>query len=95
MFTVFGYDELIFPLLQKFVHLLFGYNELIFLLLQKFVHLLNVLLYFILVVFPHAADIIPCASDEIDVVDDTGSRLIRPTSEVWDRVVVSLWFQEV
>ena len=73
----------------------FGCNELIFLLLQKFVHLLNVLLYFVLVVFLHAADIIACASVEIDVVDETGSRLIRPTSEVLDRVNDSLWFQEV
>ena len=73
----------------------FGCNELIFLLLQKFVHLLNVVLYFVLVVFLHAADIIACASDEIDVVDETGSRLIRPTSEVLDRVDVLLWFQEV
>ena len=72
----------------------FGCNELIFLLLQKFVHLLNVLLYFVLVVFLHTADIIACASDEIDVVDDTGWRLIRPTSEVSDRVDVLLWFQE-
>ena len=73
----------------------FGCNELIFLLLQKFVHLLNVLLYFVLVVFLHAADIIACASDEIDVVDETESRLITPTFEVSDRVYVSLWFQEV
>ena len=70
----------------------FGCNELIFLLLQKFVHLLNVLLYFVLVVFLHAADIIACASDETDVVDETGSILRRPTSEVSDRVEVSLWF---
>ena len=73
----------------------FGCNELIFLLLQKFVHLLNVLLYFILVVLLHAADIIARAFDEIDVEDETGSRLIKPTSEVSDRVDVSLWFQEV
>ena len=33
--------------------------------------------------FLHATDIIACASDEIDVVDETGLRLIRPTSEVW------------
>ena len=51
-----------------------------------------VLLYFVLVVFLHAADIIACESDETDVVDETGSRLIRPTSEVSDRVDVSLWF---
>ena len=51
----------------------FGCNELIFLLLQKFVHLLNILLHFVLVVFLHAADITACASDETDVVDDTGS----------------------
>ena len=70
----------------------FGCNELIFLLLQKFVHLLNVLLYFVLVVFLHGADIIACESDEIDVVDEPGSKLIRPTSEVSDRVDVSLWF---
>ena len=44
---------------------------------------MNVLLYFVLVVFLHATDIIACASDEIDVVDETGLRLIRPTSEVW------------
>ena len=73
----------------------FGCNELIFLLLQQFVHLLNVLLYFVLVVFFHAADIIACASDEIDAVDETGSRLIRLTSEVSDRVDVLLWFQDV
>ena len=42
-----------------------GCNELIFLLLQKFVHLL----YFVLVVFLHAADIIACPSDKIDVAD--------------------------
>ena len=51
-----------------------------------------VLLYFVLVVFLHAADIIACESDKTDVVDETGSRLIRPTSEVSDRVDVSLWF---
>ena len=45
--------------------------------------------------FFHAADIIARASYETDVVDETGSRLIRPTSEVLDRVDVSLWFQEV
>ena len=73
----------------------FGCNELIFLLLQKFVHLLNVLLYFILVVLLHAADIIARAFDEIDVEDETESRLIKPTSEVSDRVDISLWFQEV
>ena len=73
----------------------FGCNEMIFLLLQKFVHLLNVLLYFILVVLLHAADIIARAFDEIDAEDETGSRLIRPTSEVSDRVDISLWFQEV
>ena len=73
----------------------FGCNELVFLLLQRFVHLLIVLLYFVLVVFLHAADIIACESDETDVVDETGSKLIRPTSEVSDRVDVSLWFQEV
>ena len=70
----------------------FGCNELVFLLLQRFVHLLIVLLHFVLVVFLHAADIIACESDETDVVDETGSRLIRPTSEVSDRVDVSLWF---
>ena len=70
----------------------FGCNELVFLLLQRLVHLLIVLLYFVLVVFLHAADIIACESDETDVVDETGSRLIRPTSEVSDRVDVSLWF---
>ena len=70
----------------------FGCNELVFILLQRFVHLLIVLLYFVLVVFLHAADIIACESDETDVVDETGSRLIRPTSEVSDRVDVSLWF---
>ena len=51
----------------------FGCNELIFLLLQSFVHLLNVLLYFVLVVFLYAPDIIACVSDEIDVADETGS----------------------
>ena len=70
----------------------FGCNELVFLLLQRFVHLLIVLLYFVLVVFLHAADIIACESDETDVVDETGSKLIRPTSKVSDRVDVSLWF---
>ena len=60
----------------------FGCNELILLLLQKFVHLLNILLYFVLVVFLHSADIIACASGENDVVDETGSRLIKPISEV-------------
>ena len=44
--------------------------------------------------FLHATDIIACASDKIDVVDETGSRLIKPTSEVLDRADVSLWFQE-
>ena len=72
-----------------------GCNELIFLLLQRFVHLLNVLLHFVLVVFLHVADIIACGSDEIDVVDETGSGLIRPASKVSDRVDVLLWFQEV
>ena len=47
---------------------------------------------FCLVVFLHATDIIACASDETGVVDETSSRLIRPTSEVLDRVDVSLWF---
>ena len=65
-------------------------NELLFFLLQKFVHLLNVLLYIVLLVFLHAADITACASDEIDVVDETGSRLTTLTSEVSDRVDVSL-----
>ena len=73
----------------------FGCNQLILLALQKFVHLLNVLLYFVLALFLHAADIIVCGSDEIDVVDETGSKLGRPTFEVSDRVDVSLWFQEV
>ena len=68
----------------------FGGNELILLLLQKFVYLLNVLLYFVLVVFFHAADIIACASNENDVVDKPNSRLLRPTSEVSDRVDVTL-----
>ena len=53
------------------------------------------MLYFVLRVFLHAADIIACASDEFDVVDENGSTLIRPTSEVWDRVDVLLWLQEV
>ena len=60
-----------------------------------FVLLLDVLFYFVLVVLLHAADIIAYASDEIDVVDETGSRLIRPTSEVSDRVDGLLWLQEV
>ena len=80
---------------NSIIFTVFGCNELILVLLQKFIHLLDVLLYFVLVVFPHAADIIACASDEIDVVDETGWRLIGPTSEVWDRVNVLLWFQEV
>ena len=41
-----------------------------------------------LVVFLHDANIIACTSDEIDSVDETGSRLIGPTSEVSDRVDV-------
>ena len=65
---------------------IFGCNELKLLLLQKLVHFLNVL---------HVADIIACASDGTDVVDETASTLIRPTSEVLDRVDVLLWFQEV
>ena len=64
-----------------------GRNELILSLSQKFVHLL---LNFVLVVSFHAVDIITCASDEIGIVDDTGSRLIGPTTEVLDRVYVSL-----
>ena len=60
-----------------------------------FVLLLDVLFYFVLVVLLHAADVIAYASDEIDVVDETGSRLIRPTSEVSDRVDGLLWLQEV
>ena len=65
------------------------------LLLQKFVYLLNVPLYFVLVVFLHAAYIIACTSNENDVADKPSSRLLRPTSEVSDRVGVLLWFQEV
>ena len=60
-----------------------------------FVLLLDALFYFVLVVLLHAADVIAYASDEIDVVDETGSRLIRPTSEVSDRVDGLLWLQEV
>ena len=48
------------------------------------------ILYFVSVVFLHAANIIACASDKIDVVDETGLELIEPTSEVSDRVDVSL-----
>ena len=71
---------------------LFRCSELILLLPQKFAHLLNVfcILYFVSVVFLHAANIIACASDKIDVVDETGLELIEPTSEVSDRVDVSL-----
>ena len=43
----------------------------------------------------HATDIIACTSDKIDVVDETGSRLIGPTSEVLDRKDVSVWFEKV
>ena len=50
---------------------------------------------YILLWFLHAVDIVACASDKIDVEDETGSRLIDPTSEVLDRVDVSLWFQGV
>ena len=53
------------------------------------------LLHFVLAVFLHAADITACVSYEIEAVDGTGSRLIRPTSEVSDSVDVLLWFQEV
>ena len=53
------------------------------------------LLHFVLAVFLHAADTTACASYEIEAVDGTGSRLIRPTSEVSDSVDVLLWFQEV
>ena len=75
---------------------IFGCNELILLLLQKLVHFLNVTVqHFVLVVILHAADIIAWASDGIDVVDEAASTLIRPTSEVLDRVDVLLWFQEV
>ena len=75
---------------------IFGCNELILLLLQKLVHFLNVTVqHFVLVVILHAADIIACASDGIDVVDEAASTLIRPTSEVLDRVDVLFWFQEV
>ena len=48
---------------NSIVFAVFGFNELILILLQKFVHLLNVLLYFVFVVFFHATDIIACASD--------------------------------
>ena len=75
---------------------IFGCNELILFLLQKLVHFLNVTVqHFVLVVILHAADIIACASDGIDVVDEAASTLIRPTSEVLDRVDVLFWFQEV
>ena len=73
----------------------FNCNEFILFLLQKFVHLLNEVFYFVLLVFRHTADIIACASDEIDVVDESGLRLTEPTNEVSDRVDVSLWFQGV
>ena len=42
--------------------------------------------------FLHAADIIACATDETDAVDETGSISMRTVSEVLDRVDVSLWF---
>ena len=71
---------------NSIIFTVFSCNELILLLLQTFAHLFNVLL--------HAADIIACVSDEIDVADETGFRLIGPTFEVSDRVDVSLWFQE-
>ena len=80
---------------NSIIFIVFDCNELILLLLQRFAHLLNVLLYFVLVVFHHAADIIACASDDIDVVDETGLRLMRQTSAVSDKVDVSFWFQEV
>ena len=73
---------------NSIIFTVFDYNELILLLQRKFVHLSNVLLYFVFVVFSYAADIIACASDEIDVVDETSSRLIGPTSEVLDRLDV-------
>ena len=76
--------------MNSIIFTVFGPNELIFSLPQKFVHPLNVLLYSVLVGSLHAADIIACSSDEIDVVDETGSRLIGPTLKVLDRVNVFL-----
>ena len=79
---------------NSIIFTVFSCNELILLLLQTFAHLFNVLLHFVLVVLFHAADIIACVSDEIDVADETGFRLIGPTFEVSDRADVSIWFQE-
>ena len=73
--------------MNSIIFTVLGRNELIFSLSQTFVHLL---LHFVLVVSFHAVDIIACASDQIGIVDDTGSRLIGPTTEVLDRVYVSL-----
>ena len=69
------YDKIILnsSVKNSIMFTVFGCNELIFLLLQSFVNLLNILLYFVLVVFLHATDIIACVSDETDVVDETGS----------------------
>ena len=61
----------------------FGCNKLILFLLQKFANLLNVMLYFVLVVFIHSADLIACASDEIDVVDKTRSSFIGHDLKFW------------
>ena len=88
------------PLLNSFVKIsiiftIFGCNELIHPLLQKIVHFLNLLFYLVLKTPLHAADIIACASDEIDVVNETGSRLIGPTFEDSDGVDVTLWSQGV
>ena len=80
---------------NSIIFTVFNCNEFILFLLQKFVHLLNEVFYFVLLVFRHTADIIACASDEIDVVDESGLRLTEPTNEVSDGVDVSLWFQGV
>ena len=88
------------PLLNSFVKIstifnIFGCNELIHALLPKIVHFLNLLFYFVLKTPLHAADIIACASDEIDAVNQTCSRLIGPTFEDSYGVDVTLWSQEV
>ena len=80
---------------NSIIFTVFNCNEFILFLLQKFVHLLNEVFYFVLLVFCHAVDIIACAPDEIDVVDESGLRLIEPTNKDSDRVDVSLWFQGV
>ena len=54
---LYGKPLFIFSVKNSIIFTVFGHNELIFPLSQNFVHLLNLLLYFVLVVSLHAADI--------------------------------------